>query len=142
MLQSRQGAAPRVDREPVTAPRCQRAGDLVQVGPAGDPLVGDGVQPREHPPPGPRHVNRWPPPPRGRTPRPRTQSGAVMRCFPAGWTSSTSTAPPPAVTSNPSSVLRIAPGPPPPPPWAARAPHSSAPPPPPPAPPPGWGARP
>src|SRR5207302_7939790 len=123
MRQSRQGASARVEREPVTAPRCQRAGDLVQVGPAGDPLAGDGVQPREHPPPGPRHVNRWPPPPPGRTPRPRTPSGAVMRCFPAGWTSSTSTAPPPVLISNPSFVVRLVPGPPPPPPPASRAPN-------------------
>src|SRR5207248_5848145 len=132
MLQPGQAAAARVEREPLAAARHERAGDVVQVRPFGDALIGDGVEPREGPPPGPRHVNRWPPP--GRTPPPRTQSTAVMRGFPAGWASSTSTAPPPPVISNPSSVVPIVPGSPAPSPSAAPAPHSLPSPPPSPVP--------
>ena len=53
----------------------------IQVRPAGDPLVGDGVQPwqgREC-----LHPKRWP----VCAPRPRTHSAAAMRALPAGWTS-------------------------------------------------------
>src|SRR5207302_2363571 len=76
----------------------------IQVRPAGDPLVGDGVQPwqgREC-----LHPKRWP----ACAPRPRTHSAAAMRALPAGWTSSIRTAPCPVVISKPSSVCCTAPG--------------------------------
>src|SRR5205823_15073877 len=105
MLQPGQAAAARVEREPLAAARHERAGDVVQVRPFGDALIGDGVEPREGPPPGPRHVNRWPPP--RRTPRPRTPSTAVMPGLPAGWPSSPSSAPSPVVIRNPAPVVRL-----------------------------------
>src|SRR4029077_11492369 len=105
MLEPGEGAAARMRGEALGSARCQGAGDVVQVGPTGDAVVRDGVQPGERRPLGARHVKRWP----ARTPRPRTQSGAVMRTLPAGWISATSTAPWPVAIRNRSSGVCTSP---------------------------------
>src|SRR5213596_620310 len=94
--------APSVEGEVGAAAGRQLAGDVAQVGAAGDALVGDGVESRERRP----HTNCWP----ALTPRPRIQSAAGMRDLPVGCTSPTTTAPSPAATSSRSPVSRTVPG--------------------------------
>src|SRR2546428_4096702 len=104
VLQAGERAPARVEGEVLAPPGRQLLRHRAQVRPAGDPLVGDGVQPRQ----GRErlHPKRWP----AWAPRPRTQSAAGMRDFPAGRTSATFTAPRPGVIPNPSSRVRTSPG--------------------------------
>src|SRR6266404_3995574 len=116
VLQARERATTRVKRELLATPGRQLLRYDAQVRPAGDPLVGDGVQPRQ----GRErlHPKRWP----ACAPRPRTHSVAAIRALPAGWTSSIRTAPCPVVIRNASSVCWTSPGAPRP--STARAPNS------------------
>src|SRR5207253_358704 len=94
--------------------RREGAGDVGEVRSPRDALVGDGVQPRQRR----LHANRPP----AATPRPRSQSAAAIRGFPAGWTSSTSTAPRPVAISSWPLAVSTSPGDPRP--SATRAPNS------------------
>src|SRR6266545_4221433 len=116
MLEPGQRAAARVNGQIAPAAIRQGARDGVEVGPPGNTLIGDRVQPRQRR----SHVNLAP----GCRRAPRSHSSAGMRAFPAGCTSKTSTAAPPvAITSDLSAEITSpgAPPPPPPPPPPGRA---------------------
>src|SRR5262245_14139783 len=73
--------------------------DVIEIGPPGDALIGDGVQPRQCR----AHVKRCP----GLSRAPRNQSSVVMRALPAGCTSKTSTVPPAESSNGPVAITTV-----------------------------------
>src|SRR5690349_20102601 len=102
MLDARERMAAGVEGEARSPGRREGPGDLVEIGPPRDRFVGDRVEARESR----LHVKRWP----AATPRPRIQSAAGMRAFPAGWTSATATAPPLAAITSSRPAASTSPG--------------------------------